>query len=208
MSAVSDATPRRRRKPAWVVVAVGAIAALGVLGVWLWRDLASGRAVYVVGDSITALSNSSISAALTTAGYAPRITATPGAKIGQTQDEITSLAGSDPWAWIIELGTDDAGANNELWNGPFLSEWQSVSKASCVIYVTISPRAGPVGGQINAAIDVLAKAHSNVHILDWGQLEYTNPAWVTWDGIHPTPAGQAALASLEAQELQRACPTS
>ena len=51
----------------------------------------------------------------------------------------------------------------------------------------------------------LAEAHSNVHLLDWGDIEYQNPAWLTADGIHPTPAGQAALAALETQELHHAC---
>jgi lysophospholipase L1-like esterase len=51
----------------------------------------------------------------------------------------------------------------------------------------------------------LAEAHPNVHLLDWGTIEYQNPAWLSGDGIHPTPAGQAALAALETQELQHAC---
>jgi lysophospholipase L1-like esterase len=80
-----------------------------------------------------------------------------------------------------------------------------ISTASCVIYVTISPRAGEVGSQINTAIQRLSKSHSNIHVLDWGQIEYTNPAWVSPDGIHPTPQGESALANLEAQQLQNVC---
>jgi lysophospholipase L1-like esterase len=80
-----------------------------------------------------------------------------------------------------------------------------VSPAKCVIYVTISPRAGPVAAKINAAIKNLAATHRNVHVLDWGNAEYSNPSWLNRDGIHPTPQGQAALASLERDELQQSC---
>jgi hypothetical protein len=202
-----DTITGKRPKRHWTVLAVCSVAALCLLGLWLWHDLSSGRAVYVVGDSITALSGPSISESLANAGYEPTIRATPGVKIGQAQVEVSSLARNQPRAWIIELGTDDAGANDQTWIEPFLAEARLISTASCVIYVTISPRAGVVGSQINTAIERLSKLHLNIHVLDWGQMEYTNPAWVSLDGIHPTPQGEAALANLETQELRQACPT-
>jgi hypothetical protein len=124
-------------------------------------------------------------------------------KIGQSQAEITALARQQPWAWIIELGTNDAGARDTVWPEQFLAEWSLVSPASCVIYVTVSPRAGPVAQQIDASMQKLAEQHSNVHLLDWGNIEYQNPAWLSGDGIHPSAAGQATLAMLEAQLLGR-----
>jgi lysophospholipase L1-like esterase len=193
----------RRRRP--VLVVAGAVVAVAALTAWLWEDLTSNRAVYVVGDSITYLSEPSISSDFSNAGYQPTISATPGVKIGQSQAEITALAQNQPWAWIIELGTNDAGAQDTVWPEQFLAEWSLVSSATCVIYVTVSPRAGPVAQQIDASMQKLAQAHSNSHLLDWGNIEYQNPAWLTGDGIHPTPAGQAALAVLETQELHRAC---
>lgn len=194
--------PRRRR----VVLVVGvAVLAIAGLIAWLLEDLTSNQSVYVVGDSITYLSEAPISADLSNAGYQPTISATPGVKIGQSLGEITALAQNQPYAWIIELGTNDAGARDTVWPQEFLAEWAAVSPAQCVLYVTVSSRAGAVADQIDASIQNLAKTHSNVHILDWGTIEYQNPAWVTGDGIHPTPAGQNALAALEAQELQRDC---
>jgi lysophospholipase L1-like esterase len=182
-----------------VVVSVAGLTA------WLWEELSTDPAVYVVGDSITYLSEASLSADLSSAGYQPTISASPGVKIGQSQAEISALAQNHPWAWIIELGTNDAGAQDSVWPEQFLAEWSLVSSAKCVIYVTVSPRAGPVANQIDTSMQQLADAHSNVHLLDWGTIEYQNPSWVNADGIHPTPAGQAALAALETQELRHAC---
>lgn len=195
---------RARRRRVVLVVACAVLAVAG-LTAWLWEDLTSNQSVYVVGDSITYLSEAPISADLSNAGYQPTISATPGVKIGQSQNEITALAQNQPYAWIIELGTNDAGARDTVWPEQFLAEWSAISPASCVVYVTISPRAGPVAQQIDAAIENIAKTHRNVHVLDWGNIEYQNPAWVTGDGIHPTPAGQGALAALETQELHRDC---
>jgi lysophospholipase L1-like esterase len=172
---------------------------------WLWEDLADRPAVYVVGDSITALSSASISSSLSNAGYQATISATPGVKIAQTLTNVTALARNQPWAWVIELGTNDAGARDATWSQPFLAEWAAISPANCVVYVSVSPRSGPVGIQIDSSIEKLAQAHANVHVLDWGRIEYSNPAWVSPDGIHPTPDGQATLASLEAEELHHAC---
>jgi hypothetical protein len=182
-----------------------ALVILAGVAAWLWEDVTSRPAVYVVGDSISALSRHAISTALQDSGYQPTIEATPGAKIVQAETVVTTLAQQQPWAWVIELGTDDAGAKNAAWPQPFLAEWKAVSSAACVIYVTISPRAGPVAVQIDSSIEKLAQTHSNVHVLDWGRIEYENPAWVYFDGIHPTPQGQAELAGLEMQELSHAC---
>ena len=97
------------------------------------------------------------------------------------------------------------GAHDAIWPGPFLAEWTAVSPAACVIYVTVSPRPAPSRCQIDSSIEKLAKAHANAHVLDWGTIEYENAAWVSGDGIHPTPEGEAALAAFEARELQHAC---
>jgi hypothetical protein len=188
------------------VVIVGCVlAVLAGLAAWLWEDVTSRPAVYVVGDSISALSRPAISTALQDSGYQPTIKATPGAKIGQAQNDVATLAQQQPWAWVIELGTDDAGARNAAWPQPFQAEWKAVSPAACVIYVTVSPRAGPIAAQIDSSVEKLAQTHANVRVLDWGRIEYENPAWVDFDGIHPTTQGKAELAALEMQELSHAC---
>lgn len=195
--------PRRHRRPVLFVCA--ALVAFGGLAAWLWEGATPGRTVYVVGDSISALSSSAIVADFTGAGYQATVTAVPGVKLGQAQANITTLAQHQPWAWIIELGTNDSGARNPDWRAPFFAEWDAVSPATCVIYVTVNQRAGEIARQVDSAIETLAQTHVNVHVLDWGTLEFQNPAWVAPDGVHPTAAGQTTLARLEMQALQQDC---
>ncbi len=161
--------------------------------------------VAVVGDSITELSRQSIAASLTQAGFRPIVHAVIGIEMAQAVPWVDQLAQQDPSDWIIELGTNDAGRNNPSWTLPFLAVWHQVRTSGCVIYLTVSQRAGPIATQINASLAGLALTHANVHVLDWGDLEYLKPAWIEPDLIHPTPAGQAELAAVETQELRRYC---
>jgi hypothetical protein len=196
------AHPYRRHRLAVVVLAIVLVGA----GIWLADALVNGPpTVAVVGDSITALSRASIATALARAGYQPLIEATPGVKMSQAASAMDQLSAQIPADWIIELGTNDAGANNLLWPEAFLAEWEKVSSSHCVIYVSVSPRAGPIAGQIDASLEGLAGRSSNVHVLDWGHLEYSQPGWVGPDTIHPTPAGQLELANLEARALRNDC---
>lgn len=182
-----------------------AMAAL-VTGLWLGvGESSSPPTVAVVGDSITALSRESIERSLDQAGYKPTVDAVIGIETAQAQPLVDQLAQQNPTDWIIELGTNDAGQSNSMWPLPFLAQWQQVRSSACVIYLSVSPHAGPIANQINVSLAKLAQAHTNVHILNWGQLEYANPAWLEPDKIHPTPAGQVELADLETQELRQYC---
>ena len=167
--------------------------------------LFSHPSVDVVGDSITYLSRSPIQSYLSSGGYSPTIKAVPGAKIVQSLATVNTLAVHPPTDWIIELGTDDAGASNTGWSLPFLAVWKAVSPSDCVIFVTISTQAGPIAADINSTIGQLIKTNHNAHELDWGNIEYSHPGWVHSDNIHPTPAGQVQLAQDELHALQSDC---
>jgi hypothetical protein len=191
------------RRP--IVVGLTVVVLLGA-GMWVaLDDLTSSPPVAVVGDSISALSGQWIAVSLFEAGYLSTIDAVPGITMARAEPAFTQLARQHPAVWIIELGTNDALGKNPLWEEPFLAEWQQVRSAQCVIYVSVSPRPGLIADQIDTTLAGLAREHANVHVLDWGNLEYSNPSWLYADKIHPTPAGQAELGSLEAQEVQRYC---
>jgi GDSL-like Lipase/Acylhydrolase family len=195
--------PRTTR---WQWLGALTILAAGIVVVWLVVDeLIAAPQVDVVGDSITALSQPAIASSLAKNGFNPVIDGVVGIRIAQAAPGVSQLAQNQPFGWVIELGTNDAGGGNTQWMLPFLSVWRTISAARCVVYVTVSPRDGAIAAGINAAIRSLAQSHSNVHVLDWGNLEYTQSGWVEPDEIHPTPAGQAALAYAEATTLQKDC---
>jgi hypothetical protein len=181
------------------------LAAASVLTWWIVDELSPPPQVDVVGDSITALSRPAIAASLESNGFDPVIDGVSGIRMGQAVPTVIQLARDRPFGWIIELGTNDAGGGNSAWTLPFLSVWRAVSPARCIVYVTVSPRGGPIAAGIDAAIRSLARSHPNVHVLDWGNHEYAHPGWVEPDGIHPTPSGQAVLAAEEAATLQKYC---
>ncbi len=196
--------PQARRAGPRIVALVLLVTVIGAV-TWAVDDWLTPSTVADVGDSITALSRPALVSSLQQAGYRPLVEGMTGTKIGQAQGLITELAQQRPSDWIIELGTNDSGAGNAAWAAPFAAEWHQVASSHCVIYVTVSPRSGPVASQIDSTIASLARAHSNVHSLDWGRLEYTQPGWVEPDGIHPTSEGEQELASVEVQALHSDC---
>ena len=84
--------PRRVRRSGRLGMALCAVLLLAGVATWLWEDLTFRPSVYVVGDSITSLSQTALSSVLAEDGYQPTISATPGAKLGQAQGNITTLA--------------------------------------------------------------------------------------------------------------------
>ncbi len=214
----AHARPRATSPRASKLIGVLLVTILLGTGVWLGPELASSRktataapgstsapTVAVVGDSITALSRQSIASSLAQAGYQSSIEAVVGIELAQAEPLVDQLAAQTPDDWIIELGTNDAGRDNPFWALPLLDEWHHVRSSRCVIYLSVSTHAGSMAAQINDSLAGLARAHANVHVLDWGYLEYANPAWIEPDMIHPTPAGQAELAALETQAIRHDC---
>jgi GDSL-like Lipase/Acylhydrolase family len=179
----------------------------------------SGPKVGVVGDSITAFSQglrcNCISNAIAPK-YAYQISGVSGATmIDQfgTIEKIQRDPEGSPNDWIIELGTDDddlgGRALDPRWAFEFDAEVAYLQHAGCVIFVTVgtdqSVVPGPMPEFLNAMMFQAAAQHPNMHVLDWGDIEYQEPSWLEPDHIHPTAAGAQELASLELQALQRDC---
>jgi hypothetical protein len=172
----------------------------------------AGPRAAVVGDSIVGLAACATAADLGER-YAYRISGINNATMATQLPTILKFkadpAGS-PKDWVIELGTNDAGPSQNLnWLTDFDNQFAAIQSAPCIVFVTLSPilaYLGPIATAINNAIATTAAAHSNVHILDWGNIEYQHPGWTSPDdAIHPTPAGGRALASLIRQSLDN-CP--
>jgi hypothetical protein len=183
------------------------------LGPFGYTGNLAGPKVGVVGDSVLGVSVCYLAPDLAPA-YAYRIDTASAARMAAqlpTIDAFNASPGGPPADWVIELGTNDAGVpQNTNWQTDFNNQFAAVQSASCIIFITLSPHLaanGPVGPDINAAIAATAASHASVHVLDWGNIEYTNPGWVSpYDGIHPTPAGAQVLSSLVRQSLDSDCP--
>ncbi len=118
---------------------------------------------------------------------------------------LQAQAATYPFAELVELGTNDAYSNNPSWYTDFTNEVAAVQDQRCVIFLTVSSRAGPLASSINAAIFYATVAHFNFHAIDWGDIAATNPAWIGPDGIHPTPAGSTEMATLMHEAVQDDC---
>jgi lysophospholipase L1-like esterase len=173
---------------------------------------ASGPKVAVVGDSITALSEARLGAALADR-YAYYVSGRSGATIAEQLPEIARIQASPegpPSYWVVELGTNDSGTRQDRhWAASFDAEVYDLRGARCVVLLTVTPyleRFGPVAAQLNAAMADVAARQRNFHVLDWGGLSFAHPGWLEPDQIHPNATGQAALAFLVRQALDRDCP--
>jgi hypothetical protein len=196
--------------PAAPVVGIAARPASGLTT--NFAGVLSGRRVAVVGDSMTALSDCQI--AETLAGrYAYQVRGDSGFTMAQALPLIHQIQ-SDPLGapedWVIDLGSNDAGVRQTpTWQTDLANEISAVQGSTCVIFVTLPEllsQAGPVAGEINAALAAAVASHPNFHLLDWGRIEFTQRAWVGSDGVHPTALGSVELAFLERQYLDQDCP--
>src|SRR5580704_770457 len=163
-----------------------------------------------VGDSITMLSTNAIESALSPSyflqinGFVADTMADQFPTIEAFQNDPTGA----PTDWIIELGTNDMLGKNPNWSAGFQNEVNYLSRAHCVVLLTVSPQLKSIDSATPALNKMIKSAplnHKNMHILDWGTIEYQNPSWLYADGIHPTPGGQTELASLELKALKKNC---
>lgn len=162
-----------------------------------------GPTVDVVGDSITYKSTPYLRHALV--DYAYTIRAHEGYTMAQMFPTIEALLATPPRAWVIELGTNDVRTGAD-WSADYAQETAALQDQACVVLVTVNPRLGDgAATALDADMRATAAADSDVHLVDWGTVEFDNPKWVDADGIHPTPSGSAELARLIRLALRRAC---
>ena len=93
--------------------------------------------------------------------------------------------------------------DNPNWAADFANEVAAVQSQRCVVFVTVNPRFGPIGPEIDGAIAGAVATHPNFHSLDWGDIELQKPGWLDSDGIHPSKSGAIELAKLEHKAIRR-----
>ena len=171
----------------------------------------------VVGDSIVFVSQPSIESMLR-----PRAAFMISGQIGWTIAQqqaaiITDLDNPEgpPSDWIVNLGTNDAIQHNAGWRTAYDAMVADLEGSSCVLLTTVSTQADLLGHdtiavQINRAELATAASHPNFHVVDWNAQVHAAghfDQWLLTDRIHPSRAGQEALAAMYGRALDRSCHT-
>jgi len=161
--------------------------------------------VFVIGDSITVITADDLAKVLRP-HWRYEIDGWSGITIaGQLStidDELATVPSQD---WVVELGTNDVWQQLSATIEQFANEVGTLADQPCVILVTVTPRLDTV--DLDGWMLWVSRSFPNFHLLDWGTQEYSNPAWVRSDRVHPTPAGAVVLADDEVQALDADCPS-
>jgi len=154
--------------------------------------------VVAIGDSITYLSNAAIHASLEPV-HAVEVNGIPGIEVAGQQAAASQYARTQPDVVIINLGTNDVGAQRnpadvigEL--GAMASEFGS---ASCVVFVTLTTQVVTDDFK-QRATEVNRWIRNQRHVADWDSaLTEADPlVRLTTDTVHPTAEGQLVMAQL------------
>jgi lysophospholipase L1-like esterase len=192
-------------------MAVVAVAAVIVAVAFATRGRA--RTVPVVGDSITFLATHDIAVALG-GTYHPEIQSKIGQRIDQMLPPLRDALRTDPFAVVVNLGTNDAlqARTHPDWRSGFARMVEMLAPARCVELATVSTLVDargtpPVAVEINRAIAAAVSTHPNFHVVDWNAAVHraNGLSLLKSDRIHPSPAGQLALAVLIRSALDHDC---
>jgi len=164
------------------------------------------KTVGIVDDSISFISGGAIGARFGHR-YSVTLGAVPGATMAYQLPAVEAAAAGDPWAIILELGTNNAYYNAPGWKTQFDNEEAAVAGQHCVVFLTVPTEWGAVAVGLDTAIRHATKTYRNFHKLDWGNRGYSNPSWVLPDGVHPTPLGEKKLADAEFNAALGDCKT-
>jgi hypothetical protein len=177
-------------------------------------SLHPGDTVSVVGDSITVVARPDIDAALESAYHAD-VHGIWGQRIDEMLPTLAAVLGRHPSAVVVNLGTNDViqAQTHPDWQTAFGRMIAMLAPEHCVLLTTIDTRLDrrnpppAVAAEIDSAITNETTTHGNFHIVDWNAAVHaTNGAsLLSWDGIHPSPAGQLALGARIRSALDRDC---
>lgn len=200
MRSPAPASPRRRRPRGALTLAL-ATAALALPSCGLF----GGNSIVLLGDSLTVLVHERF-AADTDGTYDVKMSATWGLRIDEELDVAARVAADDPDQVVVNLGT-----NNVLQRYDSVASAEDLdtlvgqlSDVRCVHIVTVNEHISRLGEDytaestaLNEAIRTVAARRLNTHVIDWNAIltERGTADLISEDGVHPNPAGVAALSA-------------
>ncbi len=130
------------------------------------------------------------------------------AKVGRSTLEIAAALAEQtdiPNVVIVSAGTNDWSSTDFTTSAENIMNM--IGPHRCVVWMDVHrpQRTDPNLGlqepdtAINAALDVLAAEHSNIHVVRWSELAASHPEWFGADGIHPNDDGIKARADAMSQ---------
>jgi GDSL-like Lipase/Acylhydrolase family len=179
---------------AWVIVAGGA----GCSG-----TVSKPGPVLLMGDSIFFLANNDLTYVLRTDGWTMANDSYPGAGISgggfsdlswppRMRDLVAYIK---PQAVVVELGTNGCSGCASL-PAAIDADMETLKDVKAVMWLKVGtegPRAD-VGKEVNAALEEATERWGNLTLLPYDEWVAGRPDLVPPNDVHPTAAGQAALA--------------
>lgn len=166
--------------------------------------------VLLVGDSIFFGAAAELEWVLTAEGWDVTLDARPGAGIGgggydgvvwapRLRDLVAYV---QPQVVVVELGTNGCGNCDSVPEAiaAAMEELEDVDAVLWLRVATTGPRAAQ-GRQINAALEQATQRWDNLELLPYDEWMAGRTDLVPADDVHPTAAGQQALATHVGEEL-------
>jgi hypothetical protein len=187
---------RRLLVPAALIGIAGLISVVGV-------GNHGGRTVVVVGDSLTAQSETQIGYVLTADGWRPVVDGRSGSSITNRNvvfdwpSRMNELAAAHPAVVVIELGTNDCGnCGDDIDAGidRILAPLHDVRRVIWLTAQDVEFSLDPEG--VNEALREATVHWPNLEILDMGSHFAGHPEWHMGDGVHFNELGSTELAVL------------
>jgi lysophospholipase L1-like esterase len=146
--------------------------------------------VFVLGDSVILGAQSDLPAALP--GWTTIVDAQESRLTGRAAEVVDARRGEIDRVAVVMVGHNSgAGEDHATHIRRVLASLAGVER---VVWVTAAEW-GPGQVEFNAALREVAPEHPGLHVADWARYNAAFPAY-TYDGLHLTPEGRAAMAAL------------
>jgi hypothetical protein len=192
----------RARRGVRLAGAMGA-AALVAASVACEQDESDRGAVLLVGDSIFSMATEELTWVLRSDGWQVTIDARPGAGIRNGGfDEVDwpsrlrdLVAVVQPRVVVVELGTNGCGRCDSIPQAidHDMTQLRGVDQVLWLGVATFGPRAEQ-GTVVNAELGGATERWDNLEVLPYDDWFAGHPELIPPDDVHPTPAGEQALA--------------